>query len=161
MVNNPKYIILHHSADQTPGNQLKRIENWHKFRFNMLSRRGFWTGYHFLIERSGEVIQTRDLNEEGAHCKGRNLESVGVCLAGNFDFEIPTEKQLDALINLFENLQIRIKNKEVPTYYHFRFADTHCPGFYFQGKAEAAFVKDIKINLVQRLILWISKLLRN
>ncbi len=159
MDNKPNKIIIHHSGDQTPGNQLKRIESWHEFQFGMKSRRGYWGGYHFLIERSGEIIKTRDLDEEGAHCKGRNSESIGVCLAGNFDFEIPTVAQKKALVEVEMNIRGALNLGKADIYYHFEFADTHCPGYYFKGRDAGAFIKEEKISIIKEIILWCLKLL--
>lgn len=40
---------------------------------------------------------TRLDSEEGIHAKGYNKGYIGICLLGNFQIELPTDKQLNAL----------------------------------------------------------------
>lgn len=42
-------------------------------------------GYHFYIRKDGFIWSTRPLEMEGAHCRGYNLESVGVAYEGGLD----------------------------------------------------------------------------
>ena len=55
-------------------------------------------GYHLVIERfeGGLLLAVagRPLDETGAHAKGWNLDSVGVCIVGNFDDEPPADDVL-------------------------------------------------------------------
>ena len=76
-------IILHASAtypDWMRGQGVKakrdEIDQWHKDRG--------WSGigYHYVIDRDGSVIAGRHLNKTGAHVKGHNTGSVGICLIG-------------------------------------------------------------------------------
>lgn len=39
-------------------------------------------GYHFLILQEGRLIECRPHTAMGAHCKGLDRETIGVCLAG-------------------------------------------------------------------------------
>jgi len=39
-------------------------------------------GYHALIDRNGSVMVGRGVNVIGAHCKGHNTGTLGVCLIG-------------------------------------------------------------------------------
>ncbi|MEL5896075.1 N-acetylmuramoyl-L-alanine amidase [Bacteroides sp. GD17] len=49
-------------------------------------RRGFrGTGYHYYIRRDGNVLGTRSLELPGAHVKGHNRYSVGICYEGGLD----------------------------------------------------------------------------
>ena len=52
------------------------ITEWHQAR-------GFSTvGYHHVVRRSGATEAGRPLNRQGAHVKGHNRDSWGVCLVG-------------------------------------------------------------------------------
>ena len=42
-------------------------------------------GYHFVIRRGGDIEKGRPLGRVGAHCRGHNLRSVGICLTGTLD----------------------------------------------------------------------------
>ena len=62
-------------------------------------RRGFiTTGYHYYIRRDGTVVCTRPVEQVGAHCRGHNAHSIGICYEGGLDAEgrpadTRTEKQ--------------------------------------------------------------------
>ncbi len=47
-------------------------------------RFGF-TGYHYYITRNGYIYQTRHEQLVGAHAKGYNRHSLGVCYEGGLD----------------------------------------------------------------------------
>ena len=51
-------------------------------------------GYHYVISWDGTLTQTRDHDEEGAHCLGMNKSSIGVCFIGHGDFYHPSPEQL-------------------------------------------------------------------
>ena len=42
-------------------------------------------GYHIVIKRNGEVDYGRPLDKQGAHARGYNHNSIGVCLVGGLD----------------------------------------------------------------------------
>ena len=49
-------------------------------------RRGFnGTGYHFYIRKNGDVKATRPIEKIGAHVRGFNLNSLGICYEGGLD----------------------------------------------------------------------------
>lgn len=49
-------------------------------------RRGFnGTGYHYYIRKDGSVHVTRPLERIGAHVRGFNSESAGICYEGGLD----------------------------------------------------------------------------
>ena len=58
---------------------------------DMHERRGFnngddiHIGYAQVIRRDGEIEFGRHFDEPGAHVKGKNYQSVGVCLVGGID----------------------------------------------------------------------------
>ena len=103
----PKYLIIHHSGG-TNANPLADSSNYtpamcnadHKISFNMLSSLGSYVGYQYFIDKAGNVTQHRKDTEEGAHTKGYNKISIGICLAGNFDATLPTEAQITSLRTL-------------------------------------------------------------
>lgn len=72
-----KEIIIHCSAtgpDMDIG--VYEIDRWHRAQ-GWLS-----CGYHYVIRRDGRLEKGRPEEEPGAHCRGRNLTSIGICLAG-------------------------------------------------------------------------------
>lgn len=49
-------------------------------------RRGFnGTGYHFYIRKDGKIITTRPLERIGAHARGFNANSIGICYEGGLN----------------------------------------------------------------------------
>lgn len=55
-------------------------------------RRGFnGTGYHFYIRKNGDIKSTRPIEKVGAHCRGFNKESIGICYEGGTRLHGTTE----------------------------------------------------------------------
>lgn len=49
-------------------------------------RRGFnGTGYHYYIRKDGTTLLTRPIERIGAHAKGFNASSIGICYEGGLD----------------------------------------------------------------------------
>ena len=73
------------------------------------ARFGF-TGYHYYISRSGTVTQTRHEQLVGAHARGYNQHSLGVCYEGGLDSngepkDTRTPRQKRALLRLLRRLK--------------------------------------------------------
>jgi N-acetyl-anhydromuramyl-L-alanine amidase AmpD len=74
------YIVVHCSATgPTSDIGVDEIRDWHKAKG--------WSdvGYHAVIRRDGEIEFGRHFDEPGAHVKGQNYRSVGVCMVGGVD----------------------------------------------------------------------------
>ena len=74
------YIVVHCSATRE-GRTLtpEALEAEHR-------RRGFrTTGYHYYIRRNGTTVLTRPPELVGAHMKGYNKHSIGICYEGGYD----------------------------------------------------------------------------
>ena len=72
-------------------------------------RFGF-TGYHYYITRDGQTYQTRHEQLVGAHAKGYNSHSLGVCYEGGLDAsgkpaDTRTPRQKAALLKLLRRLK--------------------------------------------------------
>lgn len=134
-MNKPKYIIVHHfgGTDLYPlfdtSNQTFEIVNEdHRQKWNFKSSLGFYCGYHYVIDKTGKVTQGRAENEEGAHCIGKNLESIGVALAGNFDTTLPSQAQIESLKTLIIELKAQYNIPLENIVPHRRFANKTCFG---------------------------------
>ncbi|MEG1564589.1 MAG: N-acetylmuramoyl-L-alanine amidase [Bacteroides sp.] len=73
-------IVIHCSATRADRDFTEEeLERCHR-------RRGFnGTGYHFYIRKDGRIVSTRAIERIGAHAKGHNLGSIGVCYEGGLD----------------------------------------------------------------------------
>ena len=48
--------------------------------------RGFdGIGYHFYVRRNGDIKSTRAVERVGAHVRGYNTHSIGICYEGGLD----------------------------------------------------------------------------
>lgn len=55
-------------------------------------------GYHFVIACNGALFTGRGLDEVGAHVKGYNANSVGICMTGTSAFTPDQFRALEALL---------------------------------------------------------------
>lgn len=118
-----KYLAIHHTASdssQTP----KDIAEYH------VNSNGWGgIGYHFLIDKAGNVFYVGDLSTARANVANMNEQVIGIGLIGNFtNGRIPTSNQLDSASKLCEffitnypGLSIK-GHKELPN------QKTICPG---------------------------------
>lgn len=128
MKNVPDKIIVHHSAFDHDADQLMQINKWHQDRDFPLSQRGYFVGYHFVINHEGQITQTRELDEIGAHCRGFNFESIGVCMEGDFTSHAPSMPQTMALGKLLVMLCNRLHIDGADIHPHRNFGQTSCYG---------------------------------
>ncbi|CAM0104215.1 amidase [Vibrio phage 159E36-2a] len=99
------YITIHCSATKPKRRTtIEDIDKWHRDR-------GFRkVGYHWYIDRDGDIHQGRNETEIGAHVAGHNLGNVGICLEGGLSDETGdpennyTVAQWDALTLLLKEV---------------------------------------------------------
>jgi N-acetylmuramoyl-L-alanine amidase len=123
-------IIIHCSATPEFSDfDVKDIRDWH------VNGNG-WSdvGYHYIIKLNGEVQFGRPENKIGAHVKGKNRSSIGVCYIGGMDksmeewIDTRTEAQKKSLIELIKDLQKKYPGSIV--YGHRDFTSKKpCPSF--------------------------------
>ncbi len=114
-------------------------------------QRGFdGIGYHFYIETDGLVHYTRRLHRVGAHAKGFNLHSIGICYEGGLtpdgipaDTRTPAQKL--ALRDLITALKKVFPKAVVKGHYQLS-ADIHkaCPCF--DAEREYAGIKKARVE---------------
>ena len=97
-------------------------------------QRGFnGIGYHFVVYRDGTIHIGRDVALPGAHCKGHNSRSSGVCYVGGMTadnrqpIDTRTTAQKSALIKLLKGLKAKHPNATI--HGHYEYAPKACPCF--------------------------------
>ncbi|WOI54946.1 N-acetylmuramoyl-L-alanine amidase [Palleronia sp. LCG004] len=130
------HIVIHYSATPVERDySVADIDRMHR-------KRGFReVGYHYFIRKAGAVETGRDLSqpgrfEMGAHVKGSNPSSIGICFEGgvrkaapNIGFDSRTPAQIRAMIDLIDKLQERYPGAIVEGHRDMPGAATQCPGF--------------------------------
>lgn len=120
-------IIIHCSAT-TEGKDftVEDIDRWHR-------QRGFsGVGYHFIIRLDGSIQAGRSKRQIGAHCKGHNTISIGICYVGGLSTDgkpkdTRTAAQKASLRALVEQL---LEEFPLATVHgHNEFAAKACPCF--------------------------------
>ena len=112
-------IILH-----TATSRMYSVGSIRQYHVNV--RRWRDIGYHWLIDGHGHLRLGRPENLPGAHVKGRNINSIGVAVIGNFEIMEPTEEQAAGLDILLQDLLVRYPEATVHT--HREYKATACPG---------------------------------
>lgn len=104
-------IIVHCSATiQGKDIRLSDINEMHKKRrFAKQPFSELHCGYHFIVYLDGTIIKGRDIREVGAHCKGFNTRSIGVCYVGGLDKnrkakDTRTQKQKESIRKILVEL---------------------------------------------------------
>jgi N-acetylmuramoyl-L-alanine amidase len=128
MDNKPDRIIWHHSADTSSGHQADKINTYHKKQGFTLSELGFYGGYHILIEKDGSIFRYRNDNEIGCHAKNANINTLGVCMAGNFSIEQPTKAQESSMSQILRLWTVRYNIEATQIIPHRKVGATECPG---------------------------------
>ena len=148
----PIRIIVHTTADLYPGDQLKRVDDWHRQIDFPKSSLGYWVGYTYFLERDGRIIQTRTDTEQQAHVKGYNNDSIGLGVAGNHDYERPTIAQMISIKNLILRKMTEYTIHPNNVFGHRMFTNSKtCPGLKWpESEIKALFQPDL--NYYQNLL---------
>ena len=131
-------IVIHYSATY-PDQDITRdtVDKWHR-------ERGFREiGYHWFIRRDGTLEEGRPEGSLGAHVRGHNSGTIGICWAGGLErasgpntgvWNI-TDAQEDALVRLITDIQKRWPDAK-RVIGHKDLVPTECPGLPKGGVAE-------------------------
>ncbi len=128
-----KRIIIH-CSDTPEGRDdtADDIDRWHRAKgYNGI-------GYHYVVRLDGTIETGRPLKRPGAHCKGYNKSSIGICYIGGRSSDMKryidtrTAKQRAALRTLLTDLRRRFPQAAILG--HRDLARKACPSF--DAKAE-------------------------
>ena len=124
------WLVVHCAA--TPADMdigVKEIRHWHL-------QRGFSdVGYHYIIRRDGTVEKGRTDTTPGAHARGYNMHSLGICMVGgskknstlaedNF-----TQPQFKSLQKLLTDLKVSHPDAEILGHRDLPGVTKACPSF--------------------------------
>lgn len=120
-------IIIHCTATKAGRKvTVAEIDRWHRAR----GFRGI--GYHYVIGLDGSVATGRNESVAGAHCKGYNARSIGVCYVGGLDAEgRPADTRTHAQRRALRELVCLLRRRypEATVHGHREFAAKACPCF--------------------------------
>jgi N-acetylmuramoyl-L-alanine amidase len=132
--------IIIHCSDSSFGTA-KTINDWHKergFGAKGIDGKVYNIGYHYVINNGyiykdmylqdwdGVVEKGRPDSLAGAHCKGQNSKSIGICLIGVDKF---TDKQFESLTRLIKELMLEYDLDDEQINGHYEYSDKSCPNF--------------------------------
>ena len=118
---NVRYLVVH--CTDTPDDQPLDASDIHEMHL------GFgWNGvgYHRVICRDGRIERGRPDYWIGAHVKGFNEVSLGVCLIGRQDF---TDSQFAALEAILRDWRYVYPDAEICGHRDFDYTNKTCPNF--------------------------------
>jgi N-acetyl-anhydromuramyl-L-alanine amidase AmpD len=124
-----KHLVVHCSA--TPPKMdigASTIRRWH------INKGWSDIGYHYVIRRNGQIELGRPETRQGAHVKGYNKDSIGICLIGGVDeYNDPennfTDAQFTTLGGLLMGLTSKYPNAKVLGHRDFPNVAKACPSF--------------------------------
>ena len=136
-------IILHHAA----GNGT--AESIHKYHVSL-----GWKGiaYHYYVRKDGTIYRGRPEDTVGGHTSGYNSRSIGICAEGNFETDVMSDAQRDAIRELV--LDIRTRYPDTQTITHKDVAATACPGKNYPFEYIAAADPDPEDTPVEPTLDW-------
>ena len=121
------FLVIHHTgsgADKDYDWSAEEIHGWH------LNNGWAGIGYHYVVRKDGTVEQGRPHWTIGSHAYGRNSESIGIHLSGDFTEASPTEAQIESTAILIANLctdySLPIDRQHV--FGHREVGESSCPG---------------------------------
>jgi N-acetylmuramoyl-L-alanine amidase len=123
------YIAIHCSA--TPPDMdigVDEIREWH------IDRGWSDVGYHYVIRRDGTIEKGRDEDVIGAHVKGFNGVSLGICMVGGVSERNKpdanyTASQWRSLKVLVDDLKVKYPEAKVQGHRDYPDVSKSCPCF--------------------------------
>jgi N-acetylmuramoyl-L-alanine amidase len=126
--------IIVHCSDSDWGT-VKDIDKWHNERgwdgcgYHYVITNGVqWSGYKYAAKDDGIIQIGRPEEKTGAHVRGHNSDSIGICVIGKHHF---TGKQMyDSLPNLLRMMMFKYSLTTEDIYGHYQFdPGKTCPNF--------------------------------
>ena len=130
-------VAIHHSAIPLDTNEtMSSIQDLH-----MDTNQWADVGYHYVIDKDGILYEGRDIQVRGASVAGYNIGTIGVCVMGNFEVDLPLDIQLTKLQQLVNWLATTYTLTHLAAHHEFN-PESLCPGKnmlpYLDSLAQAA-----------------------
>jgi N-acetylmuramoyl-L-alanine amidase len=99
-----RFVVVHHAeaydwrAKRVVHQTMEQVRAFHMRPIAQGGKGYRDIGYHRFIEQDGAIRFGRNDNDVGAHVKGFNANSLGVCCSGDGDFEPFNDAQLHSLV---------------------------------------------------------------
>ena len=143
---------LKQNAQLKPVNNYHRDKNWgtkaNPWYQPKTSSLGWYVGYNYFIDVNGTLTNTRSHTEETMAQVGNNCDipsrcgTLSVCLAGDFNKELPNDKQIKTLQDLIRKLE------NLPIVFHRDIQKNRtCPGKLFTNEYLDTVV--LKTNIIK------------
>ena len=134
-----KYLVVHCTATRLSQRvSVEDIDRWHKAQG--------WSGigYHWYVDRDGHIFPGRSEREAGAHVKGYNHCSIGICYEGGLDeqgnsADTRTPAQKAALLFIIKDLKQSYPNAVILGHRDFPGVHKDCPCF--DAKTEYSYIQ--------------------
>lgn len=102
---NKNRIIVHHTASEYHSEDSPedvRISLRNIYRYHAITRWWWDVWYNFIIDQFWNIYEWRAWWDwvVWAHAKRNNVSSIWISLIWNFQYQIPTDQQFEALVNL-------------------------------------------------------------
>ena len=105
------HLWVHHSAGQTNSRDFAAVVRAY-FTYHTQTHGWADIGYNWLVDPRGTLYQGRafrrhstsgaiTMDVQGAHARGANARSIGVCMIGDYTAQIPAEIGLRKFVELF------------------------------------------------------------
>ncbi len=129
-------LTLHHAACCSAENIEEGINQVYWIQdFHQNGRGWMDIGYHFLVDRAGNIYQGRPETVIGAHVGGANTGNIGVCLLGCYHppeescYETMSDESRESLVKLYAWISDTYgQNPGVLLGHRDYFGTTACPG---------------------------------
>jgi N-acetylmuramoyl-L-alanine amidase len=123
---NIHYLIVHQSATDRDTTTFQQIKKFHLYQ-------GMGNiAYQYFITADGKIKRGRNELTQGTHTKASqmNEKSLGICLAGDFNKQEPTPKQLQSLSSVLKSLvnKYSIPIENILAHREVAGSATECPG---------------------------------
>ena len=126
-------IVLHCSATvEGKEYSVDTIRGWHKAKG--------WSdiGYHYVISLDGCIEIGRPIDRQGAHVRGHNKDTIGICYVGGVDADLKpkdtmTPEQEDAFRELVSSIRT-LFGEDITIHGHNEFSSKACPSFIVKDK---------------------------